>query len=103
MSSSVTGRFSSGSMTRSSAATTWSRLGSILRLSLAIRQQRVDLPRQVGDLLGQLLVLPRQARVRLEQRRKPVRLGLDRGHPLASVLLFALAVLLEQVRGDLVA
>src|SRR5919197_5851891 len=78
MSRSVTGRFSSGSMTLSSASRICSRLGSISGLSLAIRQQPMDLARKRRDLLRQLLVLLRELGVRLEQLRQPIGLGLDR-------------------------
>ena len=42
----------------------------------------MDLPRELGDLLGQLLVLTRQLRVGLEEVGQLVRLHLDRGDPL---------------------
>src|ERR1051326_7108175 len=77
MSSSVTGRRSSGSMTLSSALRICSRLGSIPSLSLAIRQQVMNLLRERRDLLGQLLVLTREIGVRREQLRQLVGLRLD--------------------------
>src|SRR5690242_13878817 len=41
-----------------------------------LRQQRMDLARELRDLLGQVLVLLRQGRVGLEQVDEPVRLPL---------------------------
>jgi hypothetical protein len=52
----------------------------------------VDVARQRRNLLGQLLVLPRQVGVRLEQLAQRVRLALDRRHPPLRVLRNLLAV-----------
>jgi len=68
-----------------------------------VRERRVDLARELGDLLGQLLVLARELRVRVEQRDEPVRLGLDRRDPFRSPLLGLVVPLLGQVVGPLVA
>src|SRR5207247_5342714 len=69
----------------------------------ALRQKRVNLAGQSRDLLGELLVLPGQIRVRLEQRLELVRFRLPASNASFGVLLFVLAVQLELVTERLVA
>jgi hypothetical protein len=61
-----------------------------------LREVRVDLPRQVRDLLGQLLVLHREVGVRLEQLEDLVGFRLRR--PLEPVV-----VLVDSIGTELVA
>ena len=62
----------------------------------------MDLPRELGDLLGELLVLTRQLRVRLEEPGQLVRLAFDRGHALLREADLLLVVLLGPVFESLV-
>src|SRR5947208_820044 len=70
--------------------------------SARLRQRRVDLTRQRGDLLGQLLVLPGQVRVGREELLELVGLGLQRGDSFRRVPLYLVVPLLGRHGGNLV-
>jgi hypothetical protein len=63
-----------------------------------LREERVDLPRQVRDLLCQLLVLHREVGVRLEQLEDLVGLSLRRSLESAVVLVDSFGTDLVAVR-----
>ena len=62
----------------------------------------MDLARQLGDLLGQLLVLPGEIRIRLEQCRQLVRLSLDQLYPLGGPAFHLVVSLLRAFTHGLV-
>src|SRR5205823_11054657 len=64
----------------------------------SLGQERVDLPRQAGDVLGQRLVLPRQVGVRLEESSELRRRRLDRGLVLVGAARQLVAVALLRRR-----
>src|SRR5204862_176043 len=57
----------------------------------ALGEERVNLAGQSGDLLGELLVLPGEIGVRLEQRLELVRFRLEASNATFSLLPFLLA------------
>ena len=62
----------------------------------------MDLARELGDLLGQLLVLTRQLRVRLEESSQLVRFHFDRDNSFLGVAHLFLVVLFGPVLDPLV-
>ena len=65
---------------------------------MPLREVRVDLPRQVRDLLGQLLVLHREVGVRLEQLEDLVGFRLRRSLEPVVVLVDSIGTELVAVR-----